>query len=76
LNPSQATYRYLADRNIIQRNAQGQPERFIGVSTDITERKQTEAALVARTDELRQTFNATATGLTRCAIARPAPSVQ
>jgi PAS domain S-box-containing protein len=33
---------------------------------DITVRKQTEAALAARTAELRQTFNAAATGLTRC----------
>jgi PAS domain S-box-containing protein len=33
---------------------------------DVTERKETEAALAARTAELHQTFNATATGLTRC----------
>ena len=58
--------RWLQGAGIVQRNAQGEPERFIGVSTDITERKQTEAALAARTDELHQTFNATATGLTRC----------
>jgi PAS domain S-box-containing protein len=58
--------RWLQGAGIAQRNAHGEPERFIGVSTDITERKQTEAALAARTDELHQTFNATATGLTRC----------
>jgi PAS domain S-box-containing protein len=58
--------RWLQGAGIIQRNAQGEPERFIGVSTDVTERKQAEAALAARTDELHQTFNATATGLTRC----------
>jgi PAS domain S-box-containing protein len=58
--------RWLQGAGIVQRNIQGEPERFIGVSTDITERKLTEAALAARTDELRQTFNATATGLTRC----------
>jgi PAS domain S-box-containing protein len=58
--------RWLQGAGIVQRNAQGEPERFIGVSTDITERKQTEAALAARTNELHQTFNATATGLTRC----------
>ena len=58
--------RWLQGAGIIQRNAQGEPERFIGVSTDITYRKQAEAALAARTDELHQTFNATATGLTRC----------
>jgi PAS domain S-box-containing protein len=58
--------RWLQGAGIIQRNAQGEPERFIGVSTDVTLRKQAEAALAARTDELHQTFNATATGLTRC----------
>ena len=58
--------RWLQGAGIIQRNAQGEPERFIGVSTDVTQRKQAEAALAARTDELHQTFNATATGLTRC----------
>jgi len=58
--------RWLQGAGIIQRNARGEPERFIGVSTDVTQRKQAEAALAARTDELHQTFNATATGLTRC----------
>jgi len=58
--------RWLQGAGIVQHNAQGEPERFIGVSTDITERKQAEEALAARTDELHQTFNATATGLTRC----------
>jgi PAS domain S-box-containing protein len=33
---------------------------------DVTVRRHTESALEKRTDELRQTFNATATGLTRC----------
>ena len=33
---------------------------------EIAARQQKEAALAARTDELHQTFNATATGLTRC----------
>ena len=58
--------RWLQGAGIVQRNEQGEPEQFIGVSMDISERKQTEAALAARTDELDQTFNATATGLTRC----------
>src|SRR5262249_7660438 len=58
--------RWLQGAGIIQRNAQGEPERFIGVSTDVTQRKQAETALAARTDEPRQTFNATATGLTPC----------
>jgi PAS domain S-box-containing protein len=58
--------RWLQGAGIIQRNEQGEPERFIGVSTDVTQRKQAEAALAARTDELHQTFNATATGLMRC----------
>jgi PAS domain S-box-containing protein len=62
----QQEVRWLQGAGIIQRNAQGEPERFIGVSTDVTHRKQAEAALAARTDELHQTFNATATGLTRC----------
>jgi len=33
---------------------------------EIAAREQNEAALATRTEELRQTFNATATGLTRC----------
>ncbi|MBV9724264.1 MAG: PAS domain S-box protein, partial [Gammaproteobacteria bacterium] len=63
---SRQEVRWLQGAGIIQRNAQGEPERFIGVSTDVTQRKQAEAALAARTDELNQTFNSTATGLTRC----------
>jgi PAS domain S-box-containing protein len=63
---SRQEVRWLQGAGIVQRNAQGEPERFIGISTDITERKQTEAALATRTDELHQTFNAAATGLTRC----------
>jgi PAS domain S-box-containing protein len=44
--------RWLQGAGIIQRNAQGEPQRFIGVSTDVTYRKQAEAALAVRTDEL------------------------
>lgn len=49
--------RWLHGAGIVQRNAQGEPERFIGVSMDITERKRTEDALAARTDELRRTLD-------------------
>jgi PAS domain S-box-containing protein len=49
---TQHEVRWLQGAGIIQRNAQGEPERFIGVSTDVTHRKQAEAALAARTEEL------------------------
>jgi PAS domain S-box-containing protein len=44
----------------------GKPARMLGINVDITEQKHTEAALAARTEELRQTFNGTETGLMRC----------
>jgi PAS domain S-box-containing protein len=44
----------------------GKPDRMVGINVDITEQKHVEAALAARTEELRQTFDGTATGLTRC----------
>jgi PAS domain S-box-containing protein len=44
----------------------GKPDRMLGINMDITELKHVEAALAARTEELRQTFNGAATGLTHC----------
>jgi PAS domain S-box-containing protein len=44
----------------------GKPDRMLGINVDITEQKHVEAALAARTEELRQTFNGSATGLTHC----------
>ena len=50
----------------LMRNADGTPLQFISTVHDVTDRKRAEAALAARTDELRQTLNSTAIGLTRC----------
>jgi len=58
--------RWMSSTGAAHYDSSGKPIRVLGTNVDITERKRTEAALAARTRELHQTFDATATGLTRC----------
>ncbi|HEY9735994.1 MAG TPA: ATP-binding protein [Trichocoleus sp.] len=52
------TTRWLSSSGSLQRGSGGQPDKLIGVSVDITQRKQTEDALRQSEDQFRQLANA------------------
>lgn len=51
------TIRYIQAYAVVQRDAQGQAQRMIGVNFDITDRKRTELVLQERESTLRSFFN-------------------
>jgi PAS domain S-box-containing protein len=57
---------WLETRAHVFKDAEDKPERILGVNMDVTERKRTEEALRAATDELRIVTDSMAAPVTRC----------
>lgn len=58
LRTKSGEFRWFMDRGkVVARNAEGKPQRMVGTITDITQRKQTEAALQESEHELRLITN-------------------
>jgi signal transduction histidine kinase len=58
LRPDDATVRWMERRSIIIYNAEKQPERMVGVSVDVTERKRSVAQLHAFAETLEESVKA------------------
>ena len=70
LQPS-GDIRWIHDRGVLFRNAEGRPCEVSGISTDITERKRTQAALQAGEERYRSFIEQTAEGIWRVELDQP-----
>ncbi|MCU0636428.1 MAG: PAS domain-containing protein, partial [Gemmatimonadaceae bacterium] len=57
---------WVEDRALVVRDDAGRPTRLVGCTVDVTARREGEERIRAITRELQRTFDASATGLTRC----------
>src|SRR5882724_1642268 len=63
--------RWIHDRGVLFRDAEGRPCEVSGISTDITERKRTQAALKASGERYRRFIEQTAEGICRMELDQP-----